>query len=75
MLVEHFWEARPAKRLPRDRVIVEGGFVKYILWRSAIAVWNRLSNTLTISDCGWRTQLTMGRLNGIISRLDYRISS
>lgn len=75
MLVKHFWEARPAKRLPRDRVIVESCFVKYILWRSAIAVWDRLSNILTISDCGWRTRLTMGRLNGIISRLDYRISS
>lgn len=75
MLVKEFWEAKPAKRLPRDRVIVEGNLVKYILWQSEIAVWNRLMHTLTISDCGWLTQLTMGRLNGIISCLDYWISS
>jgi hypothetical protein len=29
------------------------------------------TNTLTISDCGWQTDTTKERLNGVLSRLTF----
>jgi len=77
--VSCFWKALPCKRGYdryymngcRDIVRVEGNLVEYLLWGSRIAVWNREENTLTISDCGWWTQLTKERLNSILRWLPY----
>ena len=60
---------------PRDQVAVEGNVVRYLLWGNEIANWNRKKGTLIVDDCGWQTQLTMNRLNGILQRLHFSIYS
>jgi len=84
-LAEEFWEGKSCCRGyrstyayrtdPRDQVVVEGNVVRYLLWGNEIANWNRKKNTLMIDDCGWQTQLTMDRLNGILWRLDFHVFS
>jgi len=58
---------------PRDRVAVEGDVVRYLLWGNEIANWNRAKGTLMVDDCGWKTKLTMDRLNAILWRLDFHV--
>jgi len=60
---------------PRDRVVVEGDVVRYLLWGNEIANWNRRKGILMVDDCGWQTQLTMDRLNGVLRRLGFSIYS
>jgi len=84
-LAEEFWMAKPCCRGyrhmygyregPRDQVAVEGNVVRYLLWGNEIANWNRKKGTLIVDDCGWQTQLTMNRLNGILQRLHFSIYS
>jgi len=84
-LAEEFWEGKPrcrgyrstyAYRVgPRDRVVVEGDVVRYLLWGNEIANWNRAKGTLIVDDCGWQTPLTMDRLNGILWKLDFHVFS
>ena len=84
-LAEEFWMAKPRykgyrsmygyREGPRDRVVVEGDVVRYLLWGNEIANWNRRKGTLMVDDCGWQTQLTMDRLNAILQRLGFSIYS
>ena len=84
-LAEEFWMGKPrsmgyrsmygCREGPRDRVEVEGEVVRYLLWGNEIANWNRKKEALMVDDCGWKTQLTMNRLNGILCRLNYNVFS
>ena len=84
-LAEEFWMGKPRcmgyrsmyghREGPRDRVIVEGDVVRYLLWGNEIANWNRKKGILIVDDCGWQTQLTMDRLNGILRRLGFHVYS
>lgn len=69
MLAEKFWMAKPSRHgRGRDRVVVDGNVVSYLLWGNEIARWDMDEGTLIICDCGWRTNLTQGRLNSILWR-------
>jgi len=79
-VASRFWDAKHCKngyvgRGVRDRVVVEGDVVKYILWGSEIANWNRGNSTLIVDDCGWQTWLTMDRLNNILSQIKMNVYS
>ncbi|MDR0372639.1 MAG: hypothetical protein LBI79_03635 [Nitrososphaerota archaeon] len=79
-LAEAFWMAKPCwkgcrKSGPRDKVVVEGGEVRYFLWGSQIVTWNKKENTLRVDDCHWKTTLTFKRLNSILSKLPIFIRS
>jgi hypothetical protein len=75
-----FWESNPCckgstKWNPRDKVVVEGDEVRYLLWGSQVATWNRKNNTIMVDDCGWTTKLTFNRLNAILSEVHLSIYS
>ncbi|MDI9577873.1 MAG: hypothetical protein QM398_07055 [Thermoproteota archaeon] len=75
-----FWESNPCckgctKWSPRDKVVVEGDEVRYLLWGSQVATWNKTKETLMVDDCGWKTKLTFNRLNAILSELRISIYS
>ena len=72
-LAKEFWMGKPCRKGPRDRVAVEGAAVKYLLWGNEIASWNREEGVLVVDDCGWKTQLTVSRLNSIIGKFDFFI--
>ncbi|MEM3040504.1 MAG: hypothetical protein QXG97_00585 [Nitrososphaerota archaeon] len=82
-LADEFWNCKPCKKGygghwrsgVRDRVVVEGEVVRYLLWGSEIANWNRRENTLIADDCGWETRLTFDRLNGILGRVSMYVFS
>lgn len=79
-LAENFWKAKACwkgnrKQSPRDKIVVDGDVVHYILWYSQIATWNRKHNTLQVDDCNWSTSLTLKRLNTILSKLQFSIHS
>jgi len=42
-----------------------------MLHNNLIAKKEVQTNTLTISDCGWQTDTTKERLNGVLSRLTF----
>ena len=79
-LAKEFWEAKPCwkgyrRHTPRDKVAVEDETVKYLLWGSQIATWNKKDGTLVVDDCGWKTWLTFNRLNAILGETDAFIHS
>lgn len=79
-LAKEFWEAKPCwkgyrKHSPRDKVVVEDETVRYLLWGSQIATWNKKNKTLMVDDCGWKTWLTFNRLNAILGETDASIHS
>jgi hypothetical protein len=82
-LADEFWNCKPRRKGHRshwrsgvrDRVIVEGDVVRYLLWGSEIANWNINNETLHVDDCGWKTRLTFGRLNSILSYVDMYVYS
>ena len=65
-LIDYFYRNKPRKLSSRDRVAMEGGTAKYILWGSEIA--SKKGRTLVVSDCGYRRKLTRKRLNQLIIR-------
>lgn len=79
-LFKEFWQARSCwrgncKQDPRDKVVVEGFEVRYLLWGHRIAIWNQTDNTLVVDDCGWQTKLTFKRLNTLLYNLNLSIHS
>jgi hypothetical protein len=70
-----FWDAKPCRLGVRDRVVVEGPAVSYVLWGHEIAKWEREANVLDVSDCGWQTWLTKDRLNNVIGEVGLGIYS
>ena len=74
-LAEKFWKAEPCRLGLRDRVAVEGSTVRYLLWGSEIARWDRSANVLEVDDCGWQTWLTKDRLNSILGDIGWSIYS
>ncbi|MCL1970577.1 MAG: hypothetical protein FWF66_03875 [Candidatus Bathyarchaeota archaeon] len=79
-LADAFWLAKSCwkgsrKCEPRDKVVVDGEEVKYFLWGSQIATWNKTCKTLRVDDCGWKTPLTFKRLNVILSKFWLSIHS
>lgn len=74
-LSEEFWEGKPRRKAPRDRVAVEGDVVKYLLWGNEIANWNKKTGVLIVDDRGWQTNLTMNRLNSILWRVGFSVYS
>ena len=79
-LAEAFWMTKPCwkgcrKNEPRDKVVVECAEVRYFLWGSQIATWNKKEHTLWVDDCHWKTPLTFKRLNSILSKLQIFIRS
>ena len=82
-LADEFWNCKPRKKGyggywrsgVRDRVVVEGDVVRYLLWGSEIANWNRKNKTLLVDDCGWETRLTFDRLNSLLRRVDMYVYS
>ena len=82
-LADEFWNCKPRKKgygghwrdSVRDRVVVEGDVVRYLLWGSEIANWNRKNKTLIVDDCGWETKLTFDRLNSVLRQVDMYVYS
>ncbi|MEM2922710.1 MAG: hypothetical protein QXF26_10405 [Candidatus Bathyarchaeia archaeon] len=76
-MAKEFWSYKSCKKgyngywsgRVRDRVVVDGDDVKYLLWGNAIANWNRRNSTLIVDDCGWNTKLTFDRLNSILGHV------
>ena len=81
-LAKEFWMAKPCwkgckKCEPRDKVVVVDGesVVRYFLWNSQIATWNKTGGTLWVDDCHWKTLLTFRRLNSILAKFGLFIHS
>jgi len=82
-LSNEFWTGKTRKKgyggyghsSVRDQIVIEGDAVKYLLWGSRIAEWNRKTNVLRVGDCGWETKLTFDRLNSILSRIGMHVYS
>jgi hypothetical protein len=74
-VAERFWKAEPCRLGSRDKVVVEGSAVRYVLWGSEIARWDRDADTLEVDDCGWQTWLTRDRLNNILGEIGWNIYS
>lgn len=74
-VAEMFWQAKPCKLGERDRVVVEGSAVSYLLWGHEIARWLVDEGLLIVCDCGWQTWLTEDRLNNILTRVNYHVYS
>jgi hypothetical protein len=72
---EKFWRASPCKNGARDRVVVEGGAVRYLLWGHEIAAWYMDDDVLIVRDCGYRTMLTRCRLNYILGGIGWSVYS
>lgn len=72
-VAERFWRAEPCRLRERDRVVVEGSAVSYLLWGHEIARWDRDAGVLYVDDCGWRTWLTKDRLNNILGEVGWGI--
>ena len=47
---------------------------RYELWGHAIAEGDTVTNSLTVSDCGYATATTVSRLNAIFAGLDIPMS-
>jgi len=81
-LAKEFWMAKSCwkgykKCEPRDKVVVVEGesVVRYFLWGSQIASWNKVEGTLFVDDCHWKTPLTFRRLNSILAKFGLFIHS
>jgi hypothetical protein len=79
-LAKEFWMAKPCwkgsrKCEPRDKIVVNDDEVRYFLWGSQIATWNKKDRTLRVDDCSWKTPLTFKRLNAILSKFWLSIHS
>ena len=59
----------------RDRTIVSdtGRFVRRMVWTTAIAEYDRATDTLVLRDGGYHTRLTKGRLNQVLKKLGLTI--
>jgi len=74
-VAERFWKAKPCRLGSRDRVVVEGSTVRYLVWGNEVAKWDRDADVLEVDDCGWQTWLTRDRLNNILGDIDWEIYS
>lgn len=74
-LAERFWRSCPCRLGERDRVVVDGQVVSYLLWGHEIARWDRATDVLEVDDCGWRTWLTKNRLNNILIEVGFEVYS
>jgi len=74
-LAERFWKAKPCHLGSRDRVVVEGSTVRYLVWGNEVAKWDRDADMLEVDDCGWQTWLTMDRLGNILGDIGWGIYS
>jgi hypothetical protein len=74
-LAERFWKAKPCRLGSRDRVVVDGPTVRYLVWGNEVAKWDRDADVLEVDDCGWQTWLTRDRLNNILGDIDWGIYS
>ena len=68
---KHFWDGTEAHLSKRDSIINTGDSVILELWGHAIAT--REAETLIIDSCGYQTNTTKERLNGILYKLNWRI--
>lgn len=52
--------------MQRDELHKEGDKVLYLLWGHPIAILDTKANVLKVNDCGYQTQTTKERLNGVM---------
>ena len=69
----HFWYGIPGRISRVDRIAVDERGVYYYLYNKAIAARDREFRRLTVTDAGYRTQLTQRRLNAVLSFINFYV--